>query len=615
MYRRAHQAPATSKYSRARDRETVQPPTSKIQKHMSGRYGDIWLSFSLVALPMLVFSALLLGLVYSYRVTHAPAPTSGLRTDDIVDEPGIYYVDLSATVLIFIASWSSTLGPLLAGFLMALASYPLSRRYWKDVQQQQPDLPTPFQLVLILKFFTSAGWGSLYSWIKYLIGWKKQRQSQSRLLTASASVTLLAAFLSLLVILADTWLHITTSTVSFVQISPVASGANLSFTLKSDCLKSNNSLSAAFDNGGACNVILAATEIFLVDPRQTLEVLNSVSDTIRVFNNGPDPTYVYLGIPPSKSIAGRDFTATTFGMRTECKPISNECNLNGFAGTSTPFMCTQAFEGDLQQTSNGWLSAYFTHDTMKSNVTTQGIQNPYYYGLAVLIQDLGPSAHTANGTDLPEFVTPVHGGTAFVLLCSITAYDIEYDSIQGTVTRFVATSSNSSVANVWHAPMEFVNVAQTFLQTAAIVATFMAKDAQDLADQMAIAYSKVTLGVGAQSVQGAPAIAERTSFLVTRLPMAPLFGLIAANLAFVLLALILTVIALRTSGGEIREIQARLSIVGLVADRFEGGRAKDPAKDMDELFEEHDGATGTRVGMERSATGGYAYTQWTTITG
>jgi hypothetical protein len=178
-----------------RNRETAQPVVGKVQKQMSGRYSDIWLSFSIVTLPMLAFSALLLWLVYYYRVTHGTAASINLRTPDTVDEPGIYYVDLSATVLIFIASWSSSLGPLLAGFVMSLASYPLSRQFWNDVQDQEPSLPTPFQFALILKFITSSGWGALYGWIRYLARWKEQRQLQSRLLTASASVTALATIL------------------------------------------------------------------------------------------------------------------------------------------------------------------------------------------------------------------------------------------------------------------------------------------------------------------------------------------------------------------------------------------------------------------------------------
>ena len=188
-------------------------------------------------------------------------------------------------------------------------------------------------------------------------------------------------------------------------------------------------------------------------------------------------------------------------------------------------------------------------------------------------------------------------------------YDVEYDSVNGTISRFVATPSNASVANIWQAPMAHVDVAQPNLQTAASVAAFSAKNAQDLADQIALAYSKVALGVGAQSVRRAPTIAaqERTALLVARVPKAPLFALVGANLLFVLLGCILTGVALGTSGGETRDIQARLSIVGLVADRFEGGRAAGPAGDLDELFEEHEGNTSSRVVMARTTAGGYGY--------
>jgi hypothetical protein len=195
-------------------------------------------------------------------------------------------------------------------------------------------------------------------------------------------------------------------------------------------------------------------------------------------------------------------------------------------------------------------------------------------------------------------------------------YDIEYDSVNQTVTRFVATASNASVANIWQGPMAFVDVGQANLQTAVTVAASTATDAQDLADQIALAYSKVALGVGAQSVQRAPALAaqERTSLLVTRLPMAALFSLVAANLLFVLVGVALTIAALATSGGEVREVQARLSIFGLVADRFEGLRASRRAEEMEDLFEERDGKGSMRVAVHQVVTGGYTYNVWPRLT-
>ena len=165
-------------------------------KKMSGRLSDIALSFSVVTIPMLMFTGVLLGLVYHYRITHNEVSFETLRAPGSIDEAGIYYVNLSATVLIFISSWSSSLAAILAGLMMTLASYPIAWRHLRDVRAYRPQrLLTPFQLALTLKFLDGGGWGALWSWIKYVAGWRKQRQLQARTLTASASVMILAVFL------------------------------------------------------------------------------------------------------------------------------------------------------------------------------------------------------------------------------------------------------------------------------------------------------------------------------------------------------------------------------------------------------------------------------------
>ena len=164
-------------------------------RQVSDRFTNVALNGFIVITPMLAFSAVLLGLVHRYRVTSGVPASDTLRASDIVDEAGVYYVDFSATVLIFIASWSSSLGPLLGGFVMTLASYPIARKYWSDIRDQSPLLPTPFQFAATLKFLSGGGWGALYSWVKYLGGWKKQRQLQSKLLTHSASFAILAALM------------------------------------------------------------------------------------------------------------------------------------------------------------------------------------------------------------------------------------------------------------------------------------------------------------------------------------------------------------------------------------------------------------------------------------
>lgn len=380
--------------------------------------------------------------------------------------------------------------------------------------------------------------------------------------------------------------------------------------------KGNNSFTAQsnFSLANYCSLNIGASTIFLANGTQSIQVLNNVSSAMAVLQYDGTP-YTYLGIPPSGASSVRDYTATTYGMQTQCKPVSNECNLNALIGASTPFYCTDAFSGDVTQELNGWIVAYFTDATMESNSTEDGIQNPYYFGIAALVNPEaqgGPLVQT-NLTAIPEIVAPVHGGLAFVLSCSTTIYDIEYDSVNGSVSRFVTTASNDSVANIWQGVMAFTsgNVGLPNLLQASTLAVY-SDSAQELADKMAFAYSKVALAVGAEAVIPKPALAaqERESFLVARVPAAPLFTLVVANLLFVVMGFVLTFIALVSSGGEVREIQARLSVKGLIADRFESVRGRRGVENMEEHFEESEGRGSMRVGLDYAEGSGYSYREW-----
>lgn len=167
---------------------------------MAGRYSEIVLSFVIVTIPMLTFTAALLGLVFHYRVTHNGAVFENLDLTGTRDEAGIYYVNLNSTLLIFIASWSSSLAPILAGFVLALASYPIARGYLRDSRTERShQLPSPYQLALILKFLNGGGLGALWTWLKYLAGWRQRRERQSNSLTSTASVAILATVLAYVV--------------------------------------------------------------------------------------------------------------------------------------------------------------------------------------------------------------------------------------------------------------------------------------------------------------------------------------------------------------------------------------------------------------------------------
>jgi hypothetical protein len=167
----------------------------RVNKRMGGRFSDIALSFVIITLPMFLFAALLLGLVFHFRVTHNDPPYKHLQPQGTTDEPGIYYVNLNATFLVFLASWSSSVAPMLVSFALALAAYPICRQYLGQAQANiRRELLTPYQLALTLRFMNGGGFGALWSWLKYRASWK-MREPQGSALSKVAFVAIFASSL------------------------------------------------------------------------------------------------------------------------------------------------------------------------------------------------------------------------------------------------------------------------------------------------------------------------------------------------------------------------------------------------------------------------------------
>ena len=137
-------------------------------QHVGGALLEICLAVATITLPLIALSVLLLALIFRHRVSHAQPTSNTLRYPTLVDEPGVYYVNMSATKLITIASWASSVAPMLPSFVMILWSYPLARRFLaRSDRRAARALPTPFQLSLVVEFL-HAGLGSFWKWLQYL---------------------------------------------------------------------------------------------------------------------------------------------------------------------------------------------------------------------------------------------------------------------------------------------------------------------------------------------------------------------------------------------------------------------------------------------------------------
>jgi hypothetical protein len=160
------------------------------------RHVDILISFLAMTVPMLFFSALLLGLIYRYQVVRTDFSNDSLHFDRGDDGSGAFLVDLSATTLTTIASWSSTVAPVLVGFALSLLRYPIARTLSNAATANRPaQLPTPYQTGLMIGMVAGGGPGSFWQWLKYAATGEGRRQRQPGVLKQMAFMLFLGILL------------------------------------------------------------------------------------------------------------------------------------------------------------------------------------------------------------------------------------------------------------------------------------------------------------------------------------------------------------------------------------------------------------------------------------
>jgi hypothetical protein len=407
-------------------------------------------------------------------------------------------------------------------------------------------------------------------------------------------------------LITDTWLHFTTKTINFTQVSPNTIPSNLSFGLLPQC----TNLETPFTGG--CTLLPAAANT-LMDGATTLKVLGNVSDTtlVKTFTVKNDQ-FAYFGNTPQARLTSIDYTAHSWAVQSHCTPVTGKCiDPLRASGPGVPFNCPFAFQGSISTTyENALLMAYFTDSSGSDNATEfWGIGNPYYFAAVASVNQNVGSLSALLGD--PNIVSGVHGATVFVLFCNATVYDLEYTSVNNTITRFTTKPSNISTVNIIQGSQQYTYVGDPNLLQACSFAGF-SNTSQEVADQFALAYSQTALGAASGAFTPQPAIESqlRTDILVARVPKAPLVCLLLSNLLLAALGIVLTIIAFFAVRGETGEVQARLSIPALVAAQFEGNGARGGVESVEDLFEERKGVRGPRIGVTRTAEGEWTFGTW-----
>lgn len=150
---------------------------SRERQNLQGAISDILTSLAVIVIPAVLLTAVLLGLITHNQVQQTYSALLGVPNPQATDSTALF-VDFSATRLLTVASWISTVSSLLPSFAMTLLSYPVARSILDASRNRsRAKLPTPYQLSMLLGVLNGSV-RSLWSWVEYR-RWKRREPVDS----------------------------------------------------------------------------------------------------------------------------------------------------------------------------------------------------------------------------------------------------------------------------------------------------------------------------------------------------------------------------------------------------------------------------------------------------
>ena len=290
-------------------------------------------------------------------------------------------------------------------------------------------------------------------------------------------------------------------------------------------------------------------------------------------NDNTSLGYTHIGI---------DYVAKSISMATQCTFVTKDCGIHqGTTNTSDvdiisiPFHCYDDFSGDLGQTpstgherAQGWnMSFYQLVNGTPTNIAIQAQSNPFNFYVATAVNSIDLAGFDGDESGLPEgdpnngsLIDAGNGFTAFALKCEATIYDVTFSIINGSFHDFNTTISSPQIANIVQAPLQ-VGFGQYHLYGAASTAVLVSNTS--VASSMAQAFSQtgMALASGAFDFDNNVLQRFRWTLLVTMVPKAPFFYLVAVCLVYSAFGIVMTLLALHLRRSpEVRDQQARLMV-------------------------------------------------------
>jgi len=341
--------------------------------------------------------------------------------------------------------------------------------------------------------------------------------------------------------------------------------------------------------------------------KDSIELLGGTDERLSVYNYSQ---YAYVGKRsdvkwPYYGRERYDLLTNAFAVSTTCKPIEESCDvLKSVNSSNIPFRCKSlpAFSGNLG--GKPVAVTFFDDATGTNSNVSYTMSDTMHFALGF---------NLATDIDAGPGVTELSYTSVILLSCYATVYEAEYAWVNGSVRSFTTRPANASVTRVFMTPIAFSNAGHYKLYFDAQLAGVSTRVLQDFIDSVSLSYSRMIAAFAQNALEFTTTrvAEERTNIIVAKVPVAPLFMLIAANLLFVVTAIVLAWEAFWASRrGAPWQLKMRLGIPALVAKALgEQNAGKQIVASTKEMFAESFHAEGCKgvasVGLDETSEGGW----------
>ncbi|OQO02360.1 hypothetical protein B0A48_11914 [Cryoendolithus antarcticus] len=331
---------------------------------------------ALPCIPVIVISAVLIWFILSKQVKtqhgwpefyiQATTAQRDLNVTEMIYDwrhmagPALY-TQRNPSTITTIASWTSRVIPYLTSSIMALVAFFAARRIIvKSQRGEGVDLPSPQQLTLLIGLL---GGNSLEPLKDTLLHRYQHKRKLADPIPMAFTALFMITILGLMIPLVDTWFGIATTPAIVTQLYNTTSRVS-AFGRALSALQCSDGPGGFEAMTGiqwlSCNLRYGATDTSgiiatLAGPDESARTMlgHSAITTISNYTDKDGLTYHYLA--DKRADAKLDFKAHTFGITTQCKPITSHCVdsaqwpmvLDSAGVYKNNFSCTPGFQANF----------------------------------------------------------------------------------------------------------------------------------------------------------------------------------------------------------------------------------------------------------------------------